>query len=50
MNDFQKNFSAKDVVELYKYLVQNNIKIWLDGGWSVDALLGQQTYMDPAIL
>jgi len=43
MNDFQKKFSAKDVVELYKCLVQNNIKIWLDGGWGVDALLGQQT-------
>jgi len=43
MNDIQKNFSAKDVVELYKCLVQNNIKIWLDGGWGVDALLGQQT-------
>ena len=43
MNDIQKNFSAKDVVELYRYLAQNNIKIWLDGGWGVDALLGQQT-------
>jgi len=43
MNDIQKKFSAKDVVELYKYLARNNRKIWLDGGWGVDALLGQQT-------
>jgi lincosamide nucleotidyltransferase A/C/D/E len=43
MNDIQKNFSAKDVVELCSYLGQINVEIWLDGGWGDDALLGQQT-------
>ena len=31
------------VVNLYKMLTGFGIKIWLDGGWGVDALLGKQT-------
>lgn len=32
-----------DVVELYQLLENEGIKVWLDGGWGVDALLGEQT-------
>lgn len=34
---------SSDVVKFYKMLAENNIDIWLDGGWGVDALLGHQT-------
>jgi lincosamide nucleotidyltransferase A/C/D/E len=34
---------AKTVVNLYKELQNIGIKIWLDGGWGVDALLEKQT-------
>lgn len=37
-----KEFFEKDVVELYTELKSLGIKIWIDGGWSVDALLGKQ--------
>ena len=36
-------FSSKDVIELYNALNQVQISIWIDGGWGVDALLGEQT-------
>lgn len=32
-----------DVINIYKLLTVNNIEVWLDGGWGVDALLGKQT-------
>ena len=32
-----------EVIEIYDLLLQNNILIWLDGGWGVDALLEVQT-------
>lgn len=35
--------NKKDVVGLYTNLENLGIKIWIDGGWSVDALLGEQT-------
>ena len=35
--------SATDVIDLYIQLNNLGIKIWLDGGWGVDALLGKQT-------
>jgi lincosamide nucleotidyltransferase A/C/D/E len=35
--------NAKDAIELYKLLSDNNIQIWLSGGWGIDALLGEQT-------
>jgi len=29
---------------LFKYILgENGITVWIDGGWSVDALLGKQT-------
>jgi lincosamide nucleotidyltransferase A/C/D/E len=34
---------SSDVVNIYKLIADNNIDIWLDGGWGVDALLGAQT-------
>ena len=34
---------AKDIVELYKLFKENNIEVWIDGGWGIDALLGSQT-------
>ena len=38
---------AEDVVELYNLILSNNIKLWIDGGWCVDALLGKQTREHP---
>lgn len=35
--------NAVDVISLYKQLSNLGIKIWFDGGWGVDALLGKQT-------
>ena len=35
--------NAADATSLYTELENLNTKIWVDGGWSVDALLGEQT-------
>lgn len=35
--------SAADVVDLVSRLEAAGISIWLDGGWAVDALVGEQT-------
>ncbi len=32
-----------DVLQLYRQLGELGIEIWIDGGWGVDALLGEQT-------
>lgn len=32
-----------EVLSLYKLLTDADIDVWLDGGWGVDALLGEQT-------
>lgn len=34
---------AEDVIEIYDLLTENEINVWLDGGWGVDALLEKQT-------
>lgn len=34
--------TSRDVVDLYSELESAGIKIWVDGGWSVDALLDKQ--------
>ncbi len=34
---------AKDVIKLYKLFEENDIEVWIDGGWGIDALLGKQT-------
>src|SRR5580693_4331543 len=33
----------KEVIDLYATLKTAGIRIWVDGGWGVDALLGRQT-------
>ena len=33
----------EEVVKLYILLKENNIPIWIDGGWGVDALLEKET-------
>lgn len=38
----EKSMTAKDVIDLYAKLENLGVKIWVDGGWSVDALLGKQ--------
>ena len=35
--------SAKDARGLYDLLEREGIKIWIDGGWAVDAVLCEQT-------
>ena len=35
--------TADDVLEIYTLLLSHDVQIWLDGGWGIDALLGQQT-------
>jgi lincosamide nucleotidyltransferase A/C/D/E len=35
--------TARDVTEFYRQLEVLGIEIWIDGGWGVDALLGEQT-------
>ncbi|MEK7081134.1 MAG: aminoglycoside nucleotidyltransferase [Patescibacteria group bacterium] len=34
--------NARDVVDIYIKLENLGVKIWIDGGWSVDALLGEK--------
>jgi len=35
--------NSVDVIELYWTLENLGVEIWIDGGWGVDALLGEQT-------
>ncbi len=35
--------SAEDAISIYQRLLDNNVQIWLVGGWGIDALLGEQT-------
>lgn len=35
--------TAETLLDLYSSISDQGIKIWLDGGWGVDALLGKQT-------
>jgi lincosamide nucleotidyltransferase A/C/D/E len=37
------DMTARDVVELVDDLEAAGVDVWLDGGWGVDALLGEQT-------
>ena len=34
---------SRDVTEIYEALERLGVEIWIDGGWGVDALLGEQT-------
>jgi predicted N-acetyltransferase YhbS len=42
-SSLRTGMTAKDAVELYELFDQHGIKVWIDGGWGVDALLGHQT-------
>ena len=35
--------SAQEVIRIYRICQENGIRIWLVGGWGVDALIGEQT-------
>lgn len=35
--------NADQVVQIYRFLLQHDIGVWLQGGWGIDALLGRQT-------
>jgi lincosamide nucleotidyltransferase A/C/D/E len=35
--------TAEDVVEIVGWLSASGVDVWLDGGWGVDALVGEQT-------
>ena len=35
--------NKKDAIDIILYAEENEIAIWLDGGWGVDALLGEET-------
>ncbi len=35
--------TAEDVIELYSGLWAEGVRVWVDGGWGIDALLGRQT-------
>ncbi len=39
----EESMSACDVVQIVEALQQAGVDVWLDGGWAVDALVGQQT-------
>ncbi len=39
--------NSNDVLKIYNDLQVNDINIWIDGGWCVDALLGKQTREHP---
>ena len=39
---FENLMPAEVVIEIYTLLKDAGIELWVDGGWSVDALLGQQ--------
>jgi lincosamide nucleotidyltransferase A/C/D/E len=35
--------TATDVAEIVEWLRTAGVEVWLDGGWGVDALIGEQT-------
>lgn len=35
--------TSEDVINIYKRFTDQGIRIWLTGGWGIDALLGKQT-------
>lgn len=45
MSSDQPEMTSKDVIEIVQLLNRNHIELHVDGGWAVDALLGEQTRM-----
>lgn len=39
----QKEMTAQDVVDIVRLCDENGVEVYVDGGWGVDALLGEQT-------
>jgi hypothetical protein len=35
--------TTEAVIELYSGLRAEGVRVWVDGGWGIDALLGRQT-------
>jgi lincosamide nucleotidyltransferase A/C/D/E len=35
--------TAEDVIELFSGLRAERVRVWVDGGWGIDAPLGRQT-------
>lgn len=35
--------TAEDILQLYQSFQEHGIRVWLSGGWGMDALLGRQT-------
>ena len=42
-SDWTVPLKAKDPADLMKFLEQHGLEAYVDGGWAVDGLLGQQT-------
>ena len=43
MERMEKEMPTETLLDLYRALERKGVKIWIDGGWAVDALLGEQT-------
>ena len=43
MENQRSEMTAEDLLELLIMFEQNQVEIIIDGGWAVDALLGEQT-------
>ena len=43
MEEHKANMPAAKVIDIVQLLDQNKIEVIIDGGWAVDALLGEQT-------
>jgi lincosamide nucleotidyltransferase A/C/D/E len=35
--------NTQDAIDIYKRLATNGVQVWLNGGWGIDGLLGEQT-------
>ena len=35
--------TSVDVLDFYRTMSEIGVEVWIDGGWGVDALLGEQT-------
>lgn len=47
MSCYNGAMESSAILKLYNDLTTHGIQIWIDGGWCVDALLGQQTREHP---
>ena len=49
-NNTKAQMTAQDVVGLLDIFGEHGINFWIDGGWGVDALLGEQTRPMPTLV